>query len=810
LSAFVLIDDVVAGSKDLTADFGAKAQGFAAVPRHWRPPALVVSHALFDAYRRADGAFEALSETLWCALPSFAGNPTAALIVRSSATSETMKERGLYKSTRILASDSLHRFRAVIAAIFDDFVQAKTNGAMCLIVQRYVEAVEFGFLSNEHRLAAKPYQWVLERTVAAKREGVDIKGMSAKQAAEVSTGEPLVCLSRQEMLSRLRSVAKHFWKTNPSQRLLLEWCWDGSKLWILQRDVDVLSPTGRTPESIVNAFPPPPVSDTGKVFQRYEVGTSSPWGKLCNVADFATGGRLPPHRLFFAAADRINTAITTPASRQALAAEIDALTAGRAVLRTDCLRKTQNLKRTNTVDGKAAVEWLRIQIAHWYGGGTALTDVVFILHSYIPARAAAWSHYKAGASVVRVDGLWGLADGMQYYPTDTFVCRANNGELLSETIRFKELVLLEQADGSWVTEQILGRCARHRALTREERCDIATRTKAISDNIGSDVQIMWFVGVPASHGLEPNLPWYKETPEQDLEERKSRPLLAIKIRSDQDLAKLEGLSPASRKIILEPAGEFIRSNEFIRKVSAAAIRLNLPIEIRGSVLSHAFHQLRSQGAQVYSADPGRKFQDMRQRRAFDKLVRDEIPRNIEAKGEAVSASEIDRSELTVALLGKLFEESGELLTADTAEARTEELADMYEIVRALADAAGVGLEAVGRKADSKRSKRGGFERGVILRSTSALGPVQTPPALFDDNTSHKPVSLSAIRDPAQPGRRVQVMAAALLASGPQVVRLQTRGNVVVTVKVELAGGEIALSAVEVIDPADTNQPDMLR
>ncbi|MGH7021978.1 MAG: hypothetical protein ACREEB_00145 [Caulobacteraceae bacterium] len=809
MTVFISVDQAAGWPDNLTDQFGAKSHGFAAIPSPWRPAAILVARDLFEAYRQQDGSFDGLSENLWHELGAFGGSQGPELIVRSSATDETIRERGHYQSKRVKAGISLDDFRQALKAIFDDFLRASTLGSMCLIVQKYIEAVECGFLSNEHRLVAKPYRWIIERTLTSGQEGAAAQSVSAKQAAEVSIAEPLVCLGRQEMLSRLRSVAKHFWKADSSQRLLLEWCWDGTKLWILQRDIDVLSTDGRTPESIINAFPSPPLADVGVFFQRHVVGSASPWGKLRNVADFATGGRLPPHRLYYAPADRISAALATTKGRQELATEIDILTAGRAVLRTDCLIPSQNLGRTNTVDGKTAVAWLRAQVSDWYKGGTPLTDVVFILHSYIPARAAAWSHYKAGSPVVRIDALWGLADGMQYYPTDTYICRAADGAQLSQTIRFKELVLLEQLDGTWVTEQIVGRAARYRTLNTGERLDIAKRTKEISDNIGSDVQIMWFVGVPDTHGLQPNLPWYKETPEQLLDEKKSRPLPSIKIRSDEDLTKLEGVRSGSRKIILEPVGENLRSNLFIRRVSAAAIQLCLPIEIRGSVLGHAFHQLRKAGAQVYSAEPSRQLQEMRQRRAFDKLVRDQIPENIEAKGEAVSAGEIAHEELTVALLGKLFEESHELLTAETTETRTEELADIFEIVRALADVAGVGLDAVTKKADAKRSKRGGFGRGVFLQSTSALGPSETPPVLFDDGTGRKRITLSSLRVATQPGRRVQVLAAALLAAGPQVVRLLLPGKMIVSVRIELTGGEIALSAIDVTDPSASDQTSML-
>lgn len=434
MSTAVSTEDV--DEDDLPNRFGGKSLGFLAVPSAWRPAALLVDKDLFVAYRDG-GAFETLSEEVWRDLQAFGEGHGPNLIVRSSATNETIKERGRYQSIEVNANITLVEFRQVLGNIFEDYVKSSGTDAMCLIIQKYVTGVEIGFLSNEHRLVDKPYRWIVERTRAPASESVELTSISAKQATVVATDEPLVCLTRQEMLSRLRSVARYFWKVNSSQRLLVEWCWDGAKLWIVQRDVDILSAEGRTPNSIINAFPPPPLGDAGKVFHRYEIGVSTPWSKLRNIADFTTDGRVPPHRLFYASADRVAAALGTPQSRRELADEIDLLTAGRAVLRTDALKPTQNLGRTNTVNGAAAVEWLRAQTTSWYSSGTALTDVVFILHRYISARAAAWSHYKQGSAVVRIDALWGLADGMQYYPTDTYICRATDGRQLSETIRLR-------------------------------------------------------------------------------------------------------------------------------------------------------------------------------------------------------------------------------------------------------------------------------------------------------------------------------------------------------------------------------------
>ena len=49
--------------------------------------------------------------------------------------------------------------------------------------------------------------------------------------------------------------------------------------------------------------------------------------------------------------------------------------------------------------------------------------------------------------------------------------------------------------------------------------------------------------------------------------------------------------------------------------------------------------------------------------------------------------------------------------------KTEELADLFEVFRAIASAEGVSLEAIRKAADQKKQKSGGFEEGLVLLQT---------------------------------------------------------------------------------------------
>jgi hypothetical protein len=70
------------------------------------------------------------------------------------------------------------------------------------------------------------------------------------------------------------------------------------------------------------------------------------------------------------------------------------------------------------------------------------------------------------------------------------------------------------------------------------------------------------------------------------------------------------------------------------------------------------------------------------------------------------------------LVVKLFEETQELLRANSPKEVTTELADLLEVVRALAAATGADWEEVQIVAEDKRQSRGSFARNVVLMETS--------------------------------------------------------------------------------------------
>lgn len=99
---------------------------------------------------------------------------------------------------------------------------------------------------------------------------------------------------------------------------------------------------------------------------------------------------------------------------------------------------------------------------------------------------------------------------------------------------------------------------------------------------------------------------------------------------------------------------------------------------------------------------------------YDKLVRDKIPEIIESKGEQAIIHIADDQEYRKSLEAKLHEETDELFTwTNTAE----ELADIAEVIYAIADAKNISKEEIEKIRLEKLEKRGGFKKKIILEET---------------------------------------------------------------------------------------------
>jgi predicted house-cleaning noncanonical NTP pyrophosphatase (MazG superfamily) len=95
---------------------------------------------------------------------------------------------------------------------------------------------------------------------------------------------------------------------------------------------------------------------------------------------------------------------------------------------------------------------------------------------------------------------------------------------------------------------------------------------------------------------------------------------------------------------------------------------------------------------------------------FNKLVRDNITAIIEASGRKVVTRTLDDGEYATELRRKLTEEVQEFIESGT----LEELADVLEVVLALASRLGADPHTLERARARKCLERGGFDKRIYL------------------------------------------------------------------------------------------------
>lgn len=99
-------------------------------------------------------------------------------------------------------------------------------------------------------------------------------------------------------------------------------------------------------------------------------------------------------------------------------------------------------------------------------------------------------------------------------------------------------------------------------------------------------------------------------------------------------------------------------------------------------------------------------------KVYDKLVRDKIPEIIEGSGKRCEVEVVSDEVALDYLYMKLEEETKELLE----DKNLEEIADVMEVLFAIASKYGYNEEDVLSKRNEKKNDRGGFKDNLVLKN----------------------------------------------------------------------------------------------
>jgi len=727
--------------------YGVKGAGIVSLPILWTPCFFLISTSLYERYQ---DVVESVRSSLFdqiltieerfhleAALKEVMPSENDFVIVRSSAADESLAHRGRYKSLTCMAT--VEDLASVVGKVFAS-CPVEMGTAMGIIVQRYIGTCRSsGHLSNERRVSKRISSWVCEFDAVSGVGAPWVFRFSSSGVEPARTDAPLMCDDKGCLIQILKQVAA--WSHSRKLHLHFEWIWDGSRLWIVQADYssDIrCKPPFASRHKSINVSKPRSVST---LVSERDIPRGI-WSKLDCVKIFRECG-LPTTDLWILHDKKLLSEFDKGECPARVIRDLESLLGAPIVIRMDVAQQNDPagfmLPRTDTISNIEMAEKFLISATKQVPKKSVTEGkLCFIIHRFIPSRSSAFGFADPQKRRVRIDGIWGLPEGLNFYSHDSYDLANDGIGKVLEYIRPKQEYLDVDGTGKWVPRLLGPPFDWKSSLMHDELRQIAKGTFAIANAINARVQVMWFVGIPDGLGHPPCIPWYyttQELPESLVADKRSlvqkEPL--IRRREDLEILRCEVEDSQSiSRIRLRPVPELLRSKEFIEDVAELAKRRSVSVVIEGSVLSHAYYLLRNCGVDVICSD---LFAPEFKPKEFNKLVRDLIPVKIRSRGEKAKVLRLTGNKLASVLKAKAVEEALELFWSDSIEQSKEEMVDLLEVIRALSHYAGLLNGDLEKLAEKKRGKRGSFDEGLVLRETVEIPLIKAVPAtpnLFED------------------------------------------------------------------------------
>lgn len=689
---------------------GVKAFGLGRIPPEWTPEFFVVSTAAQEEWRCSGEDAKTLltKDPAYSVRLSELRRYSSSIIVRSSGAGETLEERGLHDSYRCSADEV-----ACASAVQKVWLGASESG-MAALVQRYIPTVSNGHLSNERRVSERETEWMYEVGDTAHR--ISVRSSDFRRLLD----ERLTCRSNVAIEQCMRRLAAYALKF--AQRVHFEWVWDGERIWLVQADLEDFGITA-PPKSTWTIDTPHSTLHGLRAFVELDEANRK-WGKL-QTSRVIRELRLPSVPQYVLERPDLLEQLARGERPREVEDDLVLLLRAPVVIRTDRASMFElKLPRTDTVRTIAgAFEFMQRVATDCVEVGVSAADFCFLLHHFIASRASAFALAKPDDPRVRIDATWGLPESLDYFPHDSYevTLHGNDAADIETQLRCKCEYIDVDATGMWLPTKAGPPWDWKQSLPNDMAVDVAHAAAAIADRIGTPVQVMFFIGVdPMDREV---LPWVYTTEQVQASIGKSSLTWSRKrilVATPEDLSGLRAMlarpgAHADRfTIALRPDPRTVRSRAFVLSVAEIAKENGLPVELEGSVLSHNYYLLAHEGVALRCVEP---FSPKPAVQRFGKLVRDRIVERIIGRGEVAEWHSASRGELLTLLRQKAVEEALELQNATSTEGTVEELADIVEIIRAVATTIGSSFEDVESMASRKRDERGGFDDGVVLEET---------------------------------------------------------------------------------------------
>jgi predicted house-cleaning noncanonical NTP pyrophosphatase (MazG superfamily) len=701
---------------------GQKAIGLANLNPELVPPYFVITSNLFRLWQANKyDALDILQKTLQKGVQTLQNEEELNFIVRSSAKYETFDERGYYESSSgNIHSTGLHESVLQIWKNNLDSIKKFSDNDFAVIIQQYFKSKLSGHLSNERRISRNKNEWRIE-FINEKSEFSGFNKFNSRKTNEKINISEFTCSRKRQVISALKSFAN-----TQSKRVHLEWVWDGRKIRLVQNDLEIDIGKGKKPGS--TWLRSKKIIENKKLNCFTNVNSSTVnWRKVDCLKTFIQCDL--PHGLVYVLEDSqiiqelIKNNIPTNLLKDLEWLVLYPITIRMDVKNADGYNNIL-LPRTETIFNIAdACSFLKKYSKLFNSNGLSNDNFCFLIHRFIISDSCALAFSKPHLQKARIDSTWGIIEGLYFHPHDSFeVNLMNTKPQVKKQIRCKTEYIDVDEQGKWFSKKSGTSFDWAESLTKKQINDIATYNIKIADYLDLPVTVMYFVGVDQSTGYPDILPWFYTTDEITESSEKFTDVIFSQsrfiIENELDFIKIQkeiekgNSSKITLKLKLNP--DISRDKKLIEDIGNFAIKKGLPIELEGSILSHTYYILRKLDVRVKCIDP---FDPKYKKQDFYKLVRDKIPINIESKGEKARTVNIPSDDLLQFIKEKAIEEAYEFYYEENKDKIIEELADIYEVIRAACTIFNTSVDEVVKIANSKSEKKGGFEKGVVLLDT---------------------------------------------------------------------------------------------
>lgn len=729
---------------------GMKAYGLACLPNIWIPEFIVIKGSDIEYFLENIQELKKIFKKIdWL-------DENVELYLRSSAINETIEERGSYESF-ITSSDEITD-ALVLADKYSKTISTEINW----ILQKKIINRSKGHLSNERRVGTDLRDFVLE-IEETNFSNIKNKAVRPWRDGKLAQPQKLLCNKHLSIDKAIKPVM--LWSVEKKLRLHFEWVWDGSQIWIVQSDI-CPQVSGNTPENLIKPLPYEADLDISelKIFRKAEAGDFNSYKKLKNAQIYESILKFEMTDFYILdKKEEIEKLINNDISRELESDLSLLLRQGPLVVRTDKYNSYNHmLPRSDELRSiEKIIEWFSTKLKNDIPNIIdSLSEYIFICHIFIPAIASAWSFAEPNKRRVRIEALWGIPEGMYWFPHDVYEVDTPYLDLkkaeeninkfsVSSRIRYKEKFIAPNERGEWITYNSNEECDWKDTISNKNICkQIALNSRKIADYINKPVNIMWFIEAYQKGKTLKFIPWYHHPFELNKSKIKNAPKFkqpdqhVYYIHTLLDWEKLKTSSDSrkiDRIIILPKEESIIRNDIFIKELTDYLNKTSIVVELHGGILSHAFYVLQKAGCKVEVSDLfGKKEESL----VFKKIVRDKIPQNIEYKGEYVYQKKVINDLLTNSLKVKLVEEALEVFDATSTTEIVEEIADVLEVIEALTKSLDISMDEIIQVKEEKKKDKGGFDEGIVLLKTSSLGSlttneheIETEVDLFEDKTS---------------------------------------------------------------------------